>query len=463
MYAGDWSMLTGFNPALGTIMPPPLRYALDPMFQPRGDLAGPDLQRIRQALAVAVAKAPPVDPAALLPAEAVWLLSAVGRSLTGDPPRWGAVMALVDSAPEPLRDRLPLRLLWLRAAGPLGRQAEIIPEMTRLLSLEPVDDKRDAALVKMAVRMGLAHRLPALPRLYPLRWGAPQEKLAAALATLDPGPARATLPAALLGYLCQLRGIAQEEVEDFADRLARSRTLREFLTYLGTAVARIVNGGGRAETATEAKVLALAAEFTAGIAAWDFSLLERLRDQGRSILLLGSHLGTVEPRGGDLRRLQMRIALIRGGVPLNDHLHALKDVPGAIVINTANAPSMPFEFMKLAKKLRTEPFLIRIFPDGAQGRSVREIDLDGCRIKIGTGAALLGYHAKAQVVFGRSRWTGQSWAFDPQLGPDLARAGSLEEADALIAEFYAECLLAMLRGPAEDIGGVSGAIAPSVR
>ena len=48
---------------------------------------------------------------------------------------------------------------------------------------------------------------------------------------------------------------------------------------------------------------------------------------------------------------------------------------------------------------------------------------------------------------------------DLTMGPDLALAGSLDEATDLLAEFYAERLIAALNGPARDIGGHGGTLA----
>ena len=442
----------------------PDRYAFEQLFQPGAETPEPDRQRVRAALAEARATVAPADPALLQTAEAIRILAEAGRRLTRERPRWPAVLALVETAPEALRERLPLRLLWLRALTRLGRRSEVMPEITRLLNLEPVDPRRDAALVQLALQMGVALKLPPLPRLYELLWGAPGPSLIETLTGLDLGRYRGFVTPAVLGYFCQLRDIRQDQAPAFADQIAWSLAAAHFVKYVYGVETRALQRSDPpvASSRTEQSLLDFAVQLRAEIARSDLSLLKNLRDQGRSILLLGSHLGLLEPSLTDLAHLGMPLALIHSGNQLLRH-QTLRNPPKAMVdIRTRDNPALPFELLKLAKRQRSEQFLTRIYPDGGHSDATRQIDLGGRRIEIGTGAAVLAYYGRAQLVFSKSRWTGQGWVADLQLGPDLAQAGSLEVAGDLLAGFYAEQLNAALLGPAADIGGHGGAL-PQLR
>ena len=439
----------------------PPRYNLADLIPVGADVTEPDRQRIRSALAEALVSVAPAEPAALIGAEAVRILAETGRRLTRERPRWAAVLGLAESAPPALRDRLPLRLMWLRALPRAGRHDEVMPEITRLLLLDPPDEKRDSALVQMATQMGLAVKLPSLPRLYDLLWGPPQMTMQAALSVPQLIRHHVDLPRALIGFVGALRGDGPERAASLSEDIAWSLGAAHFSKFILDAESFIARRGALplAQNAAERAVMALAEQARNVMAQSDFSVLHRLRDQGRSIILLGSHLGLLEPLRLDFFLPGMVTAVVHSG---NLNLTGRPGPPfrhDMIEVATRNNPNLPFDLLKLAKRQRREPVLTRIFPDGAHSDTRREIDLGGQPVSIGTGAAVLGYFGRAHLVFAKSRWTGQGWMVDLTMGPDLALAGSLDEATDLLAEFYAERLIAALNGPARDIGGHGGTLA----
>ena len=439
-------------------------YSVATLFQPAGGIAEPTQRQIRAALAEAAQIAVPADPDRLQTVEAVRIIAAAGRQLAAAPPRWGAALAMVEAAPVPLRDRLPLQLLRLRAMARCGRLPEVPPEIARLLLGHPADPKRDAALVNLAEQLGIFPQVPHLPRLSETLWGAPKADLAATVAGLDLKRYRTLLPPGLLGFFCEARGLSPAAVPEVADGLARGLAATHFgLFTLGAEVVLLKRGVPPvARSDREQAVLNQAAAIHAGVAGSDLALLEQLRDQGRSVILLGSHLGMLDPDLADLHGLGMRMAVIHSGLRDIRPVPRRAGQPEVTEIRALDAAQMPFDLLRLAKSMRRSPCLVRIWPDGACSDALRRIEVCGRRFDIGTGAATLGYYGKAVLVFARSRWTGRNWQVDLQAGPDLAEARTPDDASDQLAGFYAQSLETQLLGPLMDIGGY-GAAFPRLR
>lgn len=442
-------------------------YSLDQLFLPRHDAPVAQVKAIRRALkrarfATIRKRNPLVALKSLLRAivlqdrqrfaagPALQIILQAGQRLLEQKEHSAAALQLALNTPEPFADMAGVALLRCRALIRTGQRDAAVIEADRLLALLPGNDARDRTIVALMKAHGLHPRLRARLSLHDLIWGPPGATAIQTLESLDLSTYSAFFDDQLLQYLLELRGAPDQEKQALRKALSWGVAAGHYRRFLAGALNENRNrrhGDRREVPGLNPDYLKSCRRLTESRPS---HVLERLVAQGRSVVLLQSHSGARGVISQSLATLNCPLSLVGKGA------RAVRNRPGDYNMTTGTAIDLPLQFLKLTKLARQGQRLIRLFPDGSDGSEFAEIDLFGRKVPIGLGGATLALHGKAVLAFARTRWTGEGWAVDVEIGPDLAQVANRAEAERLLLEFYAANLRRILLGPAEDIGGVAG-------
>ena len=383
--------------------------------------------------------------------EALNIIATAGRLLLEKKDQYQTALHLAQNTPERLADRTGVAVLRCRALIQLRQRDEAVAEADRLLALLPVNDQRDRALVGLLQSVFLHHDLQASFRLHDLLWGPPGATVTETLQKLDAATYFTSFGPPLLRFLLRIRNQPVTEMKVLRENLAWGLAASYYRKFLGNALLdlrrqRQADPKASAAGITEAY---LDSAFRISDAPTD-PTLQALVAQGRSVVLLQSHSGARGVISQSFAELDCPLSMVGKGS------RVVRNREGDFNITTGTASDLPLQFLKLAKLARKGPRVIRLLPDGADGSEFGEIELFGRKVRIGLGGATLALHGKAVLAFAKTRWTGDGWAAEVAIGPDLAAVKDRAAAEKLFLDFYAESLRKILLGPAQDIGGTGG-------
>jgi hypothetical protein len=273
-------------------------------------------------------------------------------------------------------------------------------------------------------------------------------------ATLDQALTRLRLnlsqpPSARETRLFELRAIPGEQLDDFIRRFRWGHRAADYLRFL-RQFDRTARGTGN-KRATHQNIRKLAQQVAKIFVPPDPDILLQASDGGRrSVVLCIAHAGISSP----FRLIPVPEGLIPAQVLANGKTNLDRtDWPGR---QLGVSGDFQRDFLKLVKLTKKEPHLIRIAPDGASGTGLLPFDFLGGQVNIGQGAATLGWHAQAAVVFSASRWQDNRLHLDYRLGPVVDKATGREAFDRAFYDFYLNCCRNLVMGPPEDMASPGG-------
>ncbi len=147
--------------------------------------------------------------------------------------------------------------------------------------------------------------------------------------------------------------------------------------------------------------------------------------------------------------------LAKAGVPIWNVVTHEVTKPGAKTLLVAPGTGMNLGFVKLAKELKRRPQIVVIFPDGAAGNDLRQVQIGAAQARIRLGGAALARVAKSTLFFTRSVWNGHGFDMELVKGPEIDPAMSSETVNDLFVAFYADGLRRVIGGAAVDYGSMS--------
>ena len=364
-------------------------------------------------------------------------------------------LSLANCCPPELHDTHGPVTLRGRALIKLKLKERLAAEVQRLLALEPHDPVRDKVAIGLARRGQVMHRIePVGFRLHDELWGPVGASWLETLNTLPTEDFEALFSNGFIAYLCKIRQSDPGAGPEIKRHLAWAQAEYSYFKYMTRSQHDQASKAQNSPSLSDINAMwpDVWSEFGRLRQEGDASLLVGLVQQRKGIVVLQSHSGRRGLVSSTLVKLNAGLTLV--GKYANRH-----DSENGAHLATANAAQLPFEFLKLAKLHRKEPRITRIFPDGGDGREFRDIELFGVKVSIGMGGSLLAYYGKSRLVFAKTRWTGAGWQVDFDIGPDMALAKSLQEADGIFLDYYAGNLRKILLGPVIDIGGLGGFVA----
>lgn len=430
-------------------------YKLSDLFVDDLTLSEPDIVHIQSALEVASRSLKVEQNASFDGRTASQIYAEAGTLLLARSDGARLALGLGSRCPPELYDTHVPLVLRCRSLVKLKLRDRLTAEVQRLLALEPSDPNRDRAAIGFA-RVGgvLAKVDPVGFRLHDELWGPIASTWLEKLETLPTGDFESLISDRFVEYLCKIRQAGPEEVTEMKRLLSWSFAEISYFGYMSRSKIELTLAARNSEVLSEinknwpdswSELMSLKLKT-------DAAPLADLMQHRKGIVVLQSHSGRRGFVSSTLGRLN-------GGLTMVGKYADRNNSENPTHLTTADTAKLPFEFLKLAKRLRKEPRITRIFPDGGDGRELREIDLFGVKVAIGMGGSLLAYYGKSQLVFAKTRWTGAGWQVDFDIGPDIAYATSLQEADQIFLEYYAANLRKILLGPVIDICGAGGFVA----
>ena len=428
-------------------------YRLAQLFDRTDAFPVDQVRLIRRALKQAHAAEAPEKSRLSVP-EAVRIIAVASGKLLDRKEHFTAALLLARNTPDRLADQADVAVMRCRALIQLRQRAAAVAEADRLLALKPADDQRDRAVVGLMKSVLLHHDIQASFRLHDLVWGARGATGIETLQKLDASAYFSLFDSALLTDLLTIRNQPAGDMAPLCEDLAWGLAASYYRKFLADAVTdlrrrRLVDPSAVTEGVTQVFLESC----TRLTDAPPDPALQALVAQGRSVVLLQSHSGARGVISQSLAELDCPLSLVGKGTrvvrPRTSDFH----------ITTGTATDLPLQFLKLAKLVRKGQRVIRLLPDGSDGREFGEIDLLSRKLTIGLGGASLAMHGKAVLAFAKTRWTGEGWVVDVVIGPDLAQVADRAAAEKLFLDFYAENLRNILLGPPKDIGGTGGFLA----
>ncbi len=401
---------------------------------PPGVEAAPIVAALERALAGR--PQPPGMPAATWRLQ---VLAAAGRLLMDDPLHLEAAIHLTLRAAPDLADAAPLAHVRLIAMG-RGRGALAVgSEASRLAARIPADANMARVLRQCSLQFHARPYLtPSLP-LYTALWGEEHMSVAERLEHFRRHPEERPLPHQTLRQLYARTRVEGCTYEEYCARHVWGLEAAEYLQFIAIAAQMPEFQQGAPE------IVALSEGFRAQVPTVRDGPAPEVHD--RTELNLGSHAGVTSLIG---------FQHLPPGPP-DKTLIAWMVAPdfGRIFNVPAGSPSSAMRFVKLLKMLRQAPRQVLIFPDGGMGE-MTEVPVLGTPLRLGRGAAVIGYHGKARANFLRTCWHGDLPRLEVLAGPVHAPGETAEVYEARLNAFYARCLEDILTGPPEDIGLLGG-------
>ena len=370
--------------------------------------------------------------------EAGWLLISDPRQ------RETAIHLTLNAIPE-MADTSALACIRLIAMFRLGRQDDMIAEADRVLMLPSHRPAGRRAIRDVLRQWSLERYLPV--RIDYLNDFWPN----AASAVDDPfSDVRTDGLSPLIdrigARLAQLNGRAPDDA-DFSRRLKWGTALHHRIFHLRRLVQLVEQKPAPHRTAAENCAIKLIQSFQKLVLPFDMEPLVKQIASGRSAMVTQGHAGLSTLHDGGLSRLQVPYSVIAHSVgpafrPDDFHL-------------ATGGPHVAMEFAKLAKLMRAQPRVVRVFPDGGAGET-SEIAVCGRPVHIGRGAAALAYLGKAATYFSGSHRNESGFAFILIPGPVATDYGDRESFERDFGAFYASCLEQIVLGPPEDMAPDGG-------
>ena len=175
----------------------------------------------------------------------------------------------------------------------------------------------------------------------------------------------------------------------------------------------------------------------------DLSGLLQARDEGRSLIVLLSHMApnfAIAPPD-DL------------GLPWVIVAHASNGESSADFLSTVGTiGEVNLAFLSLAKRLSRQQTGVAIFPDGQSGGSRVDTEILGLPISLGVGAAALARRRPSRLFYARRLATTDHLKVIYEPGPDLGPEVSQTQAETMLLNFYIDRFSDHLRAPPEQIG-----------
>ena len=370
-----------------------------------------------------------------------WLLAEAGRILLGDPAQYAAAIHLTQAAAPDLADSAALAHLRLIALWRSGNRAGVIAEADRLLGLPTIAPAGRRILRNSLRRWNLERQV--LPRITHLGDFWPS----VAAAKVDPIAAiRVEGPFPLIDRIgpkvAELQGRQSDDLS-FLDRMRWGSQVSRYTLFMRRLATTILAIPQHQRTPSEEDALTIYKKMLGRIAAPDPTALLACIENGRSAMLVQAHAGLSisHPQGlplGAIPYSEVSGEAGRASRPQDFHL-------------ATRRPDVAVEFAKLAKLMKKQPRIVRIFPDGPDGNTM-ETAVCGRTISIGRGAASLAFLGKAATFFSGSHWTGDRFEFHLTPGPVASDYAQKDDFEQAFCAFYAKCLEGIVLGPPEFNG-----------
>ena len=393
---------------------------------------------------------------ALNPAQETLVFANAGGLLMRRAARADLALALAESAIGLKRDTMHLRGMRLEAMARLVPQDQLIAEINRLADWARQDIGQKPILQRCFIRMSRDKRLPSIAATHDVLWGDSAGDIFGILgsASLRSGPEITTR--ALRDLLIGISALPVSDPVDFGRRIDWGRRAVAYFRFLSGAILLQTLDPDQSIAPGAARMKALFDQSKSLQTGGDLTELRQARDAGHSIIVMQSHSGPSFYLKGAFEALNMPSSFVH-------QIRLPNEAPGDFNICTSDLATLPLEFVKLAKLIKSEPRLVRIFPDGGQGDDATTISVCGCSIKIGAGAATLAHLGRSALFFAASRWRDGKIELDITRGPVIGATMNREETGQVVAKFYAEGLQRVLQGPPEDFGMSGGFWADLIR
>lgn len=180
----------------------------------------------------------------------------------------------------------------------------------------------------------------------------------------------------------------------------------------------------------------------------DFSVMTDTLASGRSIVVTIAHVGFMnllvrQFRDVDFPLVHIGANSVKADKATNDNYFLARG-------------NVQAAFLKLIKKLRKEPAVVLIAPDGPYGSDMKDLDFLGTQIQLAQGAPMIAYQTKAKSVYLGSTWSGDTVKPYFREGPTPTTETDRETWNDTWFEFYLNCMKEVVEGPPENMRLYSG-------
>ncbi|TYB85203.1 hypothetical protein [Oceaniovalibus sp. ACAM 378] len=362
-----------------------------------------------------------------------------GRILLAAPERLPEAIHLTRFGAPDLADTASQAYIRLIAIWRLGDREGTSVEANRILALNTHTPAERLGIRNWLRQWGIEHQIT--PLISHLRdfWPDPEAAIVDPLVRIQPeGP----FPAInrMGPMIARLSGRDPKDDEAFFDRMRWGSELVRRMKYLSVIARSIQVKPADDRTADEKTALAILTALRKRITPLDLAPVLAHIASGRSVLLAHAHAGLSTVYA--IPPPQMPYSLIAEHVQPSPELRNFH-------LATAG-PDVAKGFAKLAKLMRSDPRLVRVFPDGPYGDRM-DITACGSSVKIGRGGAALAYLGKAAAYFSRSIWTGEGFVFSLEPGPLASDYPDRETFEQAFGVFYGNCLESIVCGAPEDM------------
>lgn len=354
----------------------------------------------------------------------------------------GSACRVIGAVPPRLRQRMPLQMLRMQIYSLMGEVLLLATGLEALLRQPRVAEARNAILSAATSRFGMGWWLGDACKVKPALWGplpeAPGDWVRDGAGEFLMPPNPAAYGENLLAPVLRAQGITLAEAQ--ARLIAQEAAARRAVfLYEADMKARLAPAG----TPGAAQIIAYHDRYVREEITWDPTPLIAARKAGRNAILLMAHAGS------GIRF--SKFAEIPGPKAIFAHSHVPR--PDMLWVPTLrDASVVTLAFMKLARKIRSEPHLVILLPDGATGTAATEVDVEGTRFRVAVGGAALARVAPSTLFFARSLQRDGRLALEITEGPQMGPGMDSAESDAAFAAFYGAGLARILHSPIEDIG-----------
>ena len=277
-------------------------------------------------------------------------------------------------------------------------------------------------------------------------WGAPGTSLRDALGNMPQLKKPNRQVERLADALIHLRRTPSNEQQPLRDHLlwgARAVTYYRSVILIDKALKL----SGKPLTAEGAMISDLAAQAVESFQTPDLTDVLARRDAGHGILIATMHAGP---------QLHNKAMIEEIGLPdtlLIANQRVDRKAKNGLKISAKVSGHLGF--LSAVKAVRKEPRLIRLFPDGPMGERV-ERQVLGVPVKLGVGAAVLGWRGNAATYVLRCEWQDMRPVLTLVPGPVADKSADKERFETTFLDAYAAQIEHIATGPAENIGGRGG-------
>lgn len=336
-------------------------------------------------------------------------------------------------------------MTWARAAEKLAARKSMETALSvaaQELSSGNIEDERLEALLQ---RMEAQYGLRGKADFFAQRWvPITSDGLKSDMSALENLPAP-KIDDLLLKWVYARRGNKDIGFADFEKRAAWGHNASQFIRdYLGA-----LSNPEDLEFDPE-QIKALRGEAAVICDEIDFSVLTDTLESGRSIVVTIAHVGFMNMLVRQFRDVDFPLIHIGANSVKEDQA---KNDNYSYFLARGNVQAA---FLKLIKRLRKEPAVVLIAPDGPYGSDMKDLDFLGTRIQLAQGAPMIAYHSKAKSVYLGSTWSGDKVAPYFREGPVPTAETDRDTWNDTWFEFYLNCMKEVVEGPPENMRLYSG-------